>query len=75
MGRSKGSQSTGDFNEAERLAVTFPPASLHLRPHGVERFFASASTLRMPLSLSIFVIMPRPRNAAKCARNGRIWRR
>ena len=26
MGRSKGSQSTGDFNEAERLAMAFRPA-------------------------------------------------
>ena len=36
MGRSKGSHSTGDFNEAEGLAMAFDRPSLHLRPHGVE---------------------------------------
>jgi hypothetical protein len=41
-----------DFNEAERLAMAFDRPSLHLRPHGVERFFASASTLNFPLGVN-----------------------
>jgi hypothetical protein len=32
MGRSKGSKSTGDFNEAERLAMAFRPTQFAPSP-------------------------------------------